>query len=275
VGHDPIVYGKKSSPQSKIGTLLKIGMQSKTIVQLNALNKQFYDGQASSWAESRQYFWPSWNTFLKESSLKAKKTISVLDLGCGTGRFARFVQQQWPQAQYWGIDNSSALLAQASHQDSHLPDERYEQKDIVAQLLNQEPLSSQKYDLITAFGVLHHVPSQNLREQFLREISQALNPGGECWLTIWLPHQLGWKPPAQKSWESVATQLGLDPADHEEGDSFLGWKKTDAVRYVHWLQDEEQASLLSISGLTLVQQWPEMSQGERGNLCWLLRADTN
>jgi len=246
-------------------------MEQTTIRQLSSLNQRFYNDQATTWSASRQYFWPSWETFRKQSSLTHFPDISVLDLGCGTGRFARFVQQHWTQAHYLGMDNSTALLEQASSQPSELPEEKYVNKDLVAQLLDHQSLIDKKYDLITAFGVLHHLPSQQLRRQFLLEIADRMNPNGECWLTLWLPEQLGYKKPQEKPWPEISEQLGIDPQDREPGDVLLGWKDSEAVRYVHWLQAVEQTDLQTQGGLTIVEQWPEMSQGERGNLCWLLR----
>ncbi len=246
-------------------------MKDQTILQLSNLNQRFYDDQASSWSKSREYVWPSWETFFNNSSWLQSDEIALLDVGCGTGRFATFARQHWQKVTYEGIDNSTKLLGQAQHASDDLNFSKVHQVDLVQSLLMNQPWSENQYPLIVAFGVLHHIPSQKLRKRFLQEIFSCLEAGGEFWLTLWLPKELGYKAPATRDWREVATSKNIDPEDHEPGDVFLGWKNSTQSRYVHWMQPEEREELFLESGLQTVTQWDEMRPGERGNRCYLLR----
>lgn len=247
-------------------------MNEPTIRTLNDLNRQFYQQQAQSWQASRQYAWPSWQTFVERSQLTSGQSIQVADIGCGTGRLAPFIGKHFPQAGYTGFDASPGLLELAREEHTSLPGEvQWQELDVVEQLLSSQPLLPKKYDLITVFGVLHHIPSQALRQRFLRSLAEALLPGGEIWLTVWLPEKLGQRLPQNVSIDEVAQHWPISADQLETGDVFLGWKNTAAVRYVHWLQPAEAQALKNTPGLMLEQSWQETSPGERGNECWLLR----
>lgn len=257
-------------------------MNEQTIRALNQLNRNFYDEQAKSWQASRQYIWPSWEKFIAYSYLKTATHLKVADVGCGTGRFAKFITEKYPEVDYHGLDLSPALLelAQKSVMDWSKSEElklanpkriKFTLLDIVELLLNHQSLLKEKYDLIVVFGVYHHLPSQALRRQFLSELRANLLPGGEIWLTTWQPDKLDQKEPKKLDSAEILFELGLKQADLDPGDSFVGWKNTESVRYVHWLQETEEQELKQTSGLELIQTWLETSPGERGNQCWLWR----
>lgn len=246
-------------------------MQLHTIRQLNALNRQFYREQATSWQNSRQYAWPSWQQFLAHSQLNASAPITVADLGCGHGRLAHFLAENWTKATYTGFDLASPLLEIAKANAPAQMTSEFEEWDVVETLLTEKPLLPQRYDLIAVFGLLHHLPSAQLRQQFLLRLREHLTPRGEIWLTLWVPHLLQQPKPASLSRKVVSRHTPIDFTDLETGDDFLGWRSTSAIRYVHWLDQDEIQTLCQTPGLQVVAQWPVTEQGERGNLCFLLR----
>lgn len=255
-------------------------MNEQTIRVLNQLNRKFYDDQAKSWQASRQYYWPSWEKFTSFSSLEFTSQLKVADVGCGTGRFAKFICGKYPLAEYHGFDLSPSLLELAQKSvttrsqtnDANPIDPRrikFISLDIVEALLNNKALLSEKYDLIVVFGVLHHLPSKILRRRFLTQLAEHLLPKGEIWLTTWQPAKLDQKTPKQLQKSEILATLGLKNDDLELGDSFVGWKDTKAIRYVHWLDKSEEQELKKLPHLKLAQGWLETSAGERGNQCWL------
>src|SRR5579859_7793821 len=129
-------------------------MTSQTIRQLNQLNQQFYEQVAADFSQTREQPWSGWQQLIP--LLQEKQPQNILDLGCGNGRFGEFLQNQLPNFQYKGVDKNKNLLQIAK---SHLPDATFSQVDIVESSL-ENSLANQitdKYDLITLFGVLHHI----------------------------------------------------------------------------------------------------------------------
>jgi tRNA (uracil-5-)-methyltransferase TRM9 len=241
-------------------------MKTSTVHQLNELNRQFYTQMAASWTASRQYAWPSWQTFQQHSQLDRDTTVSIADIGCGHGRLAHFLSEHFQQLHYHGLDLSAELLAEAQQDLPTNVEITTTVTDVVVDLLTPKDFLHQDYDLITLFGVLHHIPSRQLRIRVLEYAIAHLTPGGEIWLTLWTPEILGFKPPRKQ-----AIPEGIDPSDLEVGDSFLAWKDSSATRFVHWMQLNEIDELRALVGNQIKFQWPETQQGERGNLCWLIQ----
>lgn len=96
----------------------------------------------------------------------------VLDVGCGTGRFAE-VATRWG-ASVIGIDLSAAAEVAASN----LSDRKFValQADVFAL-----PFATDSFDCIYSIGALHHTPNC---EQAVRLLPQYLKPGGT--LAVWL-----------------------------------------------------------------------------------------
>ena len=69
-------------------------MDQTTVKQLNEINLKFYSNLSEQFSESRDYYWKGWERLLQEEPLKEKKRkipLKVLDVGCGNGRFGKFI----------------------------------------------------------------------------------------------------------------------------------------------------------------------------------------
>ena len=102
---------------------------------------------------------------------------SLLDVGCGDGRFLREVAKIYPNKQLLGVDYSERAIAFAKAMS---PGISYMVKNII-----EEPLQ-QTYDVATSVEVLEHIPSKNLNE-FLQGVANSLKAGGYLLLTV--PHR--------------------------------------------------------------------------------------
>ena len=82
-------------------------MKKAIIQKLLRINRQFYDSLADSFAETRATPHPGFTLLLDFLPLNL---ASLLDVGCGNGRFGHFLDQHRPLKRYVGVDFSTELL---------------------------------------------------------------------------------------------------------------------------------------------------------------------
>lgn len=101
---------------------------------------------------------------------------SLLDIGCGDGRFLRETRALYKNEKLAGIDTSEKAISLAKQLN---PELKFERHDIIDSPLNSE------WDVITLLEVLEHIPEENLMK-FVKEMVKLLKPGG--FLIITVPH---------------------------------------------------------------------------------------
>lgn len=94
-------------------------------------------------------------------------TGRLVEMGCGSGRFLRAIQQYRPDLETIGIDLSGRLLAQAVSRGGG---PRYSFGSIT-----EVPLQDASMDIAVLFDVLEHVPDP---ENGVAEAARILKPGG-------------------------------------------------------------------------------------------------
>jgi len=93
---------------------------------------------------------------------------SILDLGCGTGRYCQILSQAFKSAHIIGVDPSQLMIAQAEKS----PIERVLYKQGEAASI---PLDDATMDMVFMSMVLHHFPN---KEAAIAECRRVLHPGG-------------------------------------------------------------------------------------------------
>lgn len=101
---------------------------------------------------------------------------SLLDIGCGDGRFLKEAIKAYGDIKLTGIDSSEKALALAKQMN---PELEFEQRDILV-----SPLTSQ-WDVITLLEVIEHIPPHSL-PGFMTAAARMLRPGGTLIITV--PH---------------------------------------------------------------------------------------
>lgn len=234
-------------------------MNETTIRQLNAINRAFYAATAGDFHATRGTAWRGWERLLPQLS----GDLSVLDVGCGNGRFGVFLadEQRLPLV-YHGIDNSAALLAfarQALRERAGVL-ATFNEIDLVEALLSSATpvLVPNKYDLVVLFGVMHHVPGAVLRLRLMRALAACVKPGGLLALACWRFYEQARFRERIVPWEtSLLPQV-------ESGDYLLDWKRgTHALRYCHHVDDAELDALVQASGLREIERY--RADGETGD----------
>lgn len=225
-------------------------MDNHTIKRLNQINFAFYRRTAGHFNRTRQSAWAGWYTLLPYLSLP----LAVLDVGCGNGRFGLFLAEQLEgPISYYGVDNSQALLAeaQAALAKTRL-DFRLEERDVI-----EKPLDTSSYELVVAFGLLHHIPGWKHRQQFVQNLAERVMAGGLLIFASWRFYEY------ERFRERIVSWPG--DFDVEKHDYLLDWRQgTQALRYCHYIDNQEQAALIQASGLEEVQTY--RADGKTGNL---------
>lgn len=223
-------------------------MKATIIKQLNDLNRHFYDNVADSFAQTRSRPWVGWSQllpFLKETQQNFPH-INILDIGCGTARFGEFLTQNLSLSSfsYIGVDSSVSLLEKAASNLSKIEiSYQLKNEDIVNDVVQQifsKNFSLFEPEIICLFGVLHHIPSLQIRSELLRQCCKLLPKNGTLIFATWQFDQL----PQLLKRQVHASDLKIPANELEKNDQFLTWERdvsnaNSAVRYCHLIMDEE------------------------------------
>jgi 2-polyprenyl-3-methyl-5-hydroxy-6-metoxy-1,4-benzoquinol methylase len=103
---------------------------------------------------------------------KLQKGITVLDVGCGSGKALNLMAGTFPESRFTGMDLCEEPLEEARREAERrgLKNVRFEQKDLTHYRHDTQ------YDFITAFDAIH---DQARPDQVLNSIYLALKPGGK------------------------------------------------------------------------------------------------
>ena len=102
--------------------------------------------------------------------------FSLLDIGCGSGRFYDFFRARFPGASYHGVDISSGMISIAKSQYGELFE--------VGDMTKLDNLDT-KFDTVVSIAALHHLSSQEDRLTALSEFSRLLSKDGILVFTVW------------------------------------------------------------------------------------------
>ncbi|MFC1627161.1 class I SAM-dependent methyltransferase [Patescibacteria group bacterium] len=200
-------------------------MDKKTVDKLNQLNKEFYLKTQEYFNRTRQYYWKGWGKLLpylprRQADLQGQ-ALKVLDVGCGNGRFGKFLIENDFDIKYVGIDSNQYLLDEAK------------KAVLDGSFINQDLLDDWqikgKFDLIAISGVLHHFKPEKAAK-ILKKAVKKIKGKGVLFLSFW-----------QFDKAKDAKKL----KDLENNDYIVDWQKgVKAERYCHLYKDEEINKLL-------------------------------
>ncbi len=219
--------------------------------QLLALNRLFYSKFADAFASSREKPQPGFEILLNHIPNTFE---NVLDVGCGNGRFGRFLRNHTPDFEYVGIDFTKELLEEAAENVSGM---------LITRDISQPGFLENfgLFDLIMCLSTMQHIPGISNRIKFLAEMGNHLAGGGKLILGNW---QFMDSPRQQRkiqSWEKI----GLTSEDLEANDYLLSWKREGfGLRYVCMINAQETAFLADEASLLVEHQF--RSDGKEGNL---------
>lgn len=194
--------------------------------------RQDYNLIADDFSRTRQSPWEELGFF--REYIRDKDVI--LDVGCGNGRLLDLFKEK--DIQYVGIDNSEKLIKLAK--------EKYSQgRFLTADALNL-PFPDNCFDKVFSIAVLHHIPSNDLRQRFFKEIKRVMKTNGFLFLTVWKFHRL--KELFFLLKYAFLKTIGKSRLDWM--DILEPWGKK-AERYYHWFFGRELESLARKAGFKI------------------------
>jgi len=209
-------------------------MKEKYANEILEMSRQGYEKISHDFSQTRKVFWEELS-FLKDY---INNGDSILDLGCGNGRFLELIGDK--KINYSGIDSSESFIKEAKETYGQLG------KFIHGDALSL-PYKDNSFETIVSFGVLHHIPSKKLRIQFLREAHRVMKKDGLLILTVWNLWNERLTPVIKK--HAVDKLLLKSKLDFK--DIFLPFGKKENVRYLHAFTKRELKKLLEKTGFKI------------------------
>jgi 2-polyprenyl-3-methyl-5-hydroxy-6-metoxy-1,4-benzoquinol methylase len=232
-------------------------MDPVTAARLIELNRDFYTHFGDSFSATRQRIQPG----VRRVMDWLHGDESILDLGCGNGWFARELAEQGHRGTYLGVDFSLPLLRDAQVYAGEFS-ATFREVDLTQLSVNSIQSSvTDHWSLITAFAVLHHIPSHSLRIGILKTVRDLLKPDGRFIHSNWQFLNSEKLRKRIQPWGTGPTS-GLVV---EAGDYLLDWRSGgEGLRYVHHFSEAELNELAGESGFQVTEIF--YSDGETGNL---------
>ena len=232
-------------------------MDSTTAARLIEVNREFYTIFGDSFSATRHRLQPGVRRVME----MLKGNESILDLGCGNGEFARELAKKGHRGSCLGVDFSLPLLREARSQAEGFS-ARFMEVDLTKLTECRDQLSvTDNWSLITAFAVLHHIPSHGLRLELLRVVNQLLKKDGLFIHSNWQFLNSEKLRGRIQPWAVVS----IPERDVDPGDYLLDWRNGgEGLRYVHHFEERELKELASASQFEILDMF--YSDGETGNL---------
>jgi SAM-dependent methyltransferase len=177
---------------------------------------------------------------------------AALEIGCGIGRIARWMSQDF--ASYTGVDVSPEMVAKA--QSYNVPRTRF----LAVSGGDLAGVADESIDFAFSFAVFQHVPSRDAIFGYFRETARVLKRGG-----IFRLHMKGvWTLPLGRLMvEAGFKDQGRDVPSQKRGAPFLRFRKLDTWQG-RAIRPDEAARELECAGLRV-----ENTDGEWTPMMWV------
>jgi tRNA (uracil-5-)-methyltransferase TRM9 len=246
-------------------------MTQDTINKLLDLNLHFYQNVAAAQNPSLEYYWEGWYKIKNHALSLTTNSPKVLDIGCGNGRFENFLKKEMElNSDYTGID----FADQYSVARNPSLTSKFVKADVIKDNWTSGFVSN-KFDLVVAFGLIHHIPSSHDRQKFFDEVRSLIGPSSLFVFSTWefaTNPRLIKRILSPQSTRNFLDSQNIDMEDLELGDYILDWiKKIPLHRYAHSFTENEILEYLNKSGFELVDKFESDGRSLRRNKYWICK----
>lgn len=192
---------------------------------------------------TRADIWPIFDYFRKFLKIGDR----VLDAGCGTGRLIDVLADY--NIDYTGIDSSASHLEYL--RQNYAPKLGAAPEIIQGTITDLSMLLGDSYDIVFCIAILHHIPSEALRQRVVNEFYRVLRPGGKLIMTNW---NLTSHWAAKKYWPEIL-RVFWPHKNLDRGDLLIPWKlRGETVfRYIHCFSRRSLKKLMSSAGFKILE----------------------
>jgi SAM-dependent methyltransferase len=237
----------------------------------NSINTRFYGEVFETWNNQDDYYWPGfWDlypfidqVFKKIEQEEKRSVFKVIDLGCANGRFLNFLEFVFPEYKFikTGIDFVDFKMVN---------DTNFVKLDLTSEDFKTWVLANHKqYDLVTLFGVYHHIQGQHNRDQLTSNIINLMSDNALYVFTRWnfltfprLKKHIVFRDDLQQiaidhpSFSNIVNQISLNYSNFEFGDYILKWNKIKfGLRFANYMDQLEIQIMIDKQGLKIVTQF--------------------
>ncbi len=128
-------------------------------------------GGGQAWATLSEEIDSRFKGFINKKTFKQK---SVLDIGCGTGKYLRFLQQAGFKVT--GIDSSKTAVSMSKESLGN-------EADIFCVSMFDFEIAPNTFDLIISISTIHHGTKDQVK-QLIEKVYRALIEGGKIFITL-------------------------------------------------------------------------------------------
>ncbi|GHV23343.1 hypothetical protein FACS189428_6720 [Clostridia bacterium] len=211
--------------------------------------QDFYNHEAKKYYETRKKFWQEGDLILQalETLSASGKKLNILEIGCGSGRFASFLQDHYQgKFSYVGVDLSEKLLSYAQKDNPKLT---FICEDMSEFIVRQK---QETFDVIIGVASFQHIPSYRERLFLMKHFYRALRYDGLLIMTNRSLSQRFLTKHLSEFFCSFGRFL-VSFGKSDWRDIYVPWtnKGQTFKRYYHLFGLKELKKLLDFSGLSL------------------------
>lgn len=211
-------------------------MKEKIAVKTVENLKEAYSKISKGFDKTRQFDWKEFEKYLEF----IENNDEILDIGCGNGRFFKFISSK-RKIKYTGIDNNVELLKAAKQQNKT--------KFIEASMLKL-PFPSEKFDVAVAIASVHHLPSSKMRKKAIKEANRILKKDGILIISVWNFFQKKYRNLIWKArLKFISSLFKYGPRD-----IFKPWAHTGIERYYYAFKMKELKKIMKLNGFEIIYE---------------------
>ncbi len=148
--------------------------------------RKFYDANAEKYYQTRNKHRSDADIFLEEIKNSEKKTVHILEFGCGSGRLlAYLLTLKWITIHYTGVDISKNLLTFAKKQLTNKTTAKHIKATFICDDISHYLRwpKQESFDFVIGVASFQHIPTSKERFFVMKSIYRILQYDGKLIMT--------------------------------------------------------------------------------------------